>query len=141
MIKILILFAITALISSIGVFLSANKKKRMLVYYELYEFNEQLILNLKYSLSSIDKIASPFKFIPSILKGEYPLDDTDAEFLRDYTENLGMTDAISQVDYLNERKSALKKYKDESLADYKRYSSLYIKIFFLVGVMTAVLLA
>lgn len=141
MIKILILFAITALISSIGVFLSANKKKRMLVYSELYEFNEQLILNLKYSLSSIDKIASPFKFIPSILKGEYPLDDTDAEFLRDYTENLGMTDAISQVDYLNERKSALKKYKDESLADYKRYSSLYIKIFFLVGVMTAVLLA
>lgn len=141
MIKILILIAITALISSIGVFLSSNKKKRMQVYAELYEFNEQLILNLKYSLSSIDKIAAPYKFVPDILKGENPLSEADAEFLKDYMENLGLTDALSQVDYLNERKVALKKYKDESLADYKRYSSLYIKIFFLIGVMTAVLLA
>ena len=113
----------------------------MQVYSELYEFNEQPIPNLKYSLSSMDKIAAPFKFVPDILHGEIPLPEPDAEFLRDYTENLGKTDALSQIDYLNERKIALKKFRDESLADYKKYSSLYIKIFFLIGVMAAVLLA
>ena len=119
MIKILILLAVTGLITYIGTFLSANKKKRMQVFAELYEFNEQLILTLKFSRSSMDKIASPFNFVPQILK----------------------TDALSQVDYLTERKTVLKKYKEESFADYKKYSSLYVKIFFLIGVLIAVLLA
>ena len=130
-----------ALTTSIGVFLSANKKKRMQVFAELYEFNEQLILNLKFLRSSIDKVASPFKFIPDILNGDIPLLGDDGEFIRNYTENLGMTDALSQVDYLSERKTLLKKYKEESFSDYRKYSSLYVKIFFLIGVVIAVLLA
>ena len=141
MIKILILLAVVALSTTIGVFLSANKKKRMQIYSELYEFNEQLILTLKFSRQTIDKIAEPFKFVPKILSGESVLKGADADVVREYTENLGKTDALSQVDYLTEKKAVLKKYKDESLSDYKRYSSLYIKIFFMLGVMMAVLLA
>ncbi len=125
----------------IGTYLSANKKKRMQVFAELYEFNEQLILTLKFSRASIEKIAAPFKFVPNILKGESPLSGNDAEFLKDYTDNLGKTDALSQVDYLSERKTLLKKYKEESFTDYKKYNSLYVKIFFLIGVLIAVLLA
>lgn len=113
----------------------------MQIFAELYEFNEQLILNLKFSKSSINKIASPYKYIVSILDGSLTLSGSDADFLKDYTENLGMTDAFSQVDYLTERKTLLKKYKEESFTDYKKYSSLYIKIFFLIGVTIAVLLA
>lgn len=130
-----------ALTTSLGILLSANKKKRKQVFAELYEFNEQLILTLKYSRSSLDKIAEPYVYMTDILNGKTVLSGTDAEVIRDYTENLGKTDALSQVDYLNERKSILKKYKEESAADYKRYSSLYVKIFFMVGVMVAVLLA
>ena len=130
-----------ALSTTIGVFLSANKKKRMQIFSEIYEFNEQLILTLKFSRQTIDKIAEPFKFVPKILSGESVLKGADADILREYTENLGKTDALSQVDYLTEKKAVLKKYKDESLSDYKRYSSLYIKIFFMLGVMMAVLLA
>lgn len=130
-----------ALTTSIGVFLSANKKRRMQIFSELYEFNEQLILTLKFSRSSIDKIAQPFKFVPQILNGECKLNAHDSEVVRDYLENLGKTDALSQVDYLTERKTILKKYKEESFTDYKKYSSLYVKIFFLIGVMIAVLLA
>lgn len=141
MIKILILIAVIALTTSLGILLSANKKKRKQVFAELYEFNEQLILTLKYSRSSLDKIAEPYVYMTDILNGKTVLSGTDAEVIRDYTENLGKTDALSQVDYLNERKSILKKYKEESAADYKRYSSLYVKIFFMVGVMVAVLLA
>lgn len=127
--------------TSLGIFLSANKKKRMSVFSELYEFNEQLILTMKFSRLSMDKIAEPFKFMPRILNGESVLGGQDGKFIGDYLENLGKTDALTQIDYLSERKSVLKKYKEESLSDYKKYSSLYVKIFFLIGVMAAVLLA
>lgn len=130
-----------ALTTSVGVLLSANKKKRMQVFSELYEFNEQLILTMKFSRNSIDSVASKFKFIPKILRGERVIAGADEDILRDYCKNLGATDALSQVDYLSERKALLKKYKDDSFAEYKKYSSLYVKIFFMVGVMIAVLLA
>lgn len=129
------------LTTSIGPFLSANKKKRMQIFAELYEFNEQLILTLKFTRSSMERIAEPFKFVPDILEGKELISGDEGQFLKDYVQNLGKTDALSQVDYLNERKLLLKKYKDESFADYKKYSSLYLKIFFLIGVMIAVLLA
>lgn len=113
----------------------------MQIFAELYEFNEQLILTLKFSRASIGKIASSFKYVQAILDGECVLSGQDADIVRDYMENLGKTDALSQVDYLTERKTILKKYKEESYTDYKKYSSLYVKIFFLVGVLMAVLLA
>lgn len=130
-----------ALTTSIGTFLSVNKKKRMQIFSELYEFNEQLILTLKFTRASMEKIAEPYKFVPDILEGKELLSGDEGQFLKDYILNLGKTDALSQVDYLNERKVILKKYKDESYTDYKKYSSLYVKIFFLIGVMVAVLLA
>ena len=113
----------------------------MQIFAELYEFNEQLILTLKFTRSSMERIAEPFKFVPDILEGKELISGDEGQFLKDYVQNLGKTDALSQVDYLNERKLLLKKYKDESFADYKKYSSLYLKIFFLIGVMIAVLLA
>ena len=129
------------LTTSIGPLLSANKKKRMQIFSELYEFNEQLILTLKFTRASMEKIAEPFKFVPEILDGKELISGEEGQFLKDYILNLGKTDALSQVDYLNERKVLLKKYKDDSFNDYKKYSSLYVKIFFLIGVMAAVLLA
>ena len=113
----------------------------MQIFSELYEFNEQLILTLKFTRSSIEKIAEPFKFVSEILDGKELISGDEGQFLKDYIQNLGKTDALSQVDYLNERKLLLKKYKDDSFNDYKKYSSLYVKIFFLIGVMAAVLLA
>lgn len=124
-----------------GVILSAGKKKRMQVFGELYEFNEQLILNLKYSRNSISAVAEKFKFIPHVLNGEKVLDGEDGRVIGDYCLNLGKSDALSQIDYLSGKATALAKLRDESLSDYKRYSSLYVKIFFLIGVLAAVLLA
>lgn len=127
--------------TTIGVFLSANKKKRMTVFSELYEFNEQLILNLKFERKPIDKVAEKYKYIPPIIAGEKVLDGKDGETIAEYAVNLGKSDALSQIDYLNGRKAALSKCKDESFSDYKKYTSLYVKIFFMVGVLMAVLIA
>lgn len=125
----------------LGVFLSAGKKKKMQVYSELYEFNEKLILNLKFNKVSAESVAEGFKFIPAILSGEKVLDGQDGETVDEYFSNLGKSDAISQIDYLNGRKDLLAKRREESVSEYKKYGSLYVKIFFMVGVLMAVLLA
>ena len=137
----MLLIAVAGLTTSIGVFLSAKKKRRMQIFSELYEFNEQLLLNLKFSRQTMDKVAQNFKFIPEILNGKKLLDGKDWETVGEYLFNLGKSDALSQIDYLNERKVILAKCRDESAENYKKYSSLYIKIFFLIGVLMAVLLA
>ncbi|MCD7728440.1 MAG: hypothetical protein LUI60_00815 [Clostridia bacterium] len=113
----------------------------MSVYSELYEFNELLLLNLKFGREDIKKISQGFTYIGDIIDGKNVLKGSDGEFLLNYIKNLGQTDALSQIDYLTERKVYIKKYKDESFADYKKYSSLYVKIFFMLGVLVAVLLA
>jgi stage III sporulation protein AB len=76
-----------------------------------------------------------------MLKNASVLEGSDGEFLRDYFAVIGKTEAKSQIDYLNERKQVLKKYKDESEQEYKKYSSLYLKISLMVGILIAVLLA
>ena len=124
-----------------GVFISANKKKKMQVFSELYEFNEKLILNLKFNRLPIKKVAEGFKYVPEMLDGKKVLDGKDGEIISEYTVNLGKSDAVSQIDYLNGRKASLAKCKEESFTEYKKYSSLYVKIFFMMGVLMAVLLA
>ncbi|MDE5667839.1 MAG: stage III sporulation protein AB [Clostridia bacterium] len=141
MIKILILISIVGLTTALGVFLSANKKKRMQVFSELCEFNVRLIMNLKFSKNPLDKVAADFKHIPTALKGGKVLDGKDGEIISDYFLNLGKSDATSQIDYLNGKKEQLQRYRDESQTKYKKYSSLYIKIFFMVGVLMAILMA
>ena len=121
--------------------MSAKKKRRMQIFSELYEFNEQLLLNLKFSRQTLDKIAQNFKIIPDILQGKILLEGRDGEIISEYIFNLGKSDALSQIDYLNEKKATLAKCRDESAENYKKYSSLYVKIFFLLGVLMAVFLA
>lgn len=135
------MLAIVVLTSLVGVILSDGKKKRMTIYNELYEFNERLILNMRFSREGLENVASDFKYVLPILRGDNVLYGTDGRFLKEYALNLGKTDPASQIDYLTEKKSQLKKYKEESFSDYKKYGSLYIKIFFMIGVMLAVLLA
>lgn len=125
----------------LGILLSSDKKKKMQVFNELYEFNEKLLLNLKFGKEPISKIVKDFPSVLKLYNGELKLNTKNAEFINNYLQNLGYTDAISQIDYLNEKKLHLKKYKDESFDDYKKYGSLYIKIFFMVGILIAILLA
>lgn len=124
-----------------GYLLSIDKRKKAAVFAELYEFNEQLLLNLKYGKQRIETVSKPYKYVDDIIAGKQILSGEDGEFLKNYVKNLGGTDAISQIDYLNERKNTLKKMAEESAQNYKRYSSLYIKIALMLGILIAVLLA
>lgn len=121
--------------------LSAEKKKRAQVFTELYEFNERMLLNLKFGKLRISQIASDFKYMPDIVVGKQLLNGADGQFIADYIKNIGVSDSSSQIDYLNERKSTIKKLMEESAENYKKYSSLYIKIALMIGILIAVLLA
>jgi hypothetical protein len=113
----------------------------MEVFDELYEFNEQLILNLKYGKENLNKVSDKYKYVSAILNGQKVATGEDEKFIENYISSLGATDAASQIDYLNERKVLLKKYKEDSYTQYKKYSSLYIKIALMIGILIAVLLA
>lgn len=123
-----------------GVLLSAEKKKKAAVFAELYEYNELLLLNLKFGRDDMRILAKKFRYMGDMIDGKPLLNGDDEEFIKSYVQNLGVTDAYSQIDYLSERKSYIKKHKDESFADYKKYSSLYVKIFLMLGILIAVLL-
>lgn len=121
--------------------LSADKKKRAAVFAELYEFNERMLINLKFGKQRISQIAADFKYMPDILAGKSILSGDDGQFISQYVKNIGVSDSSSQIDYLNERKQAIKKRMEESGENYKKYSSLYLKMALMIGILIAVLLA
>ena len=49
--------------------LSGEKKKRAAVFGELYEYNEQLLLNLKFGREDMKELAKPFRFVSDVLEG------------------------------------------------------------------------
>lgn len=123
-----------------GIILASDKKKCMKVFAQFYEFNEKLLLNLSYGKMKVGEVAAQYEYVRSELEGKSVLKGEKEEFLRNYIENIGSTDAHSQLGYLNERKEELKKFKTESEEDYKKYGSLYFKIALMVGILIAVLL-
>lgn len=141
MIKILILFAIVILSALLGVALSADKKKKYKTICEFYDFNENLILNIKYERKRFEEVAKGYESVKRALSGEEVLSGEQGEFIKKYLEGIGTTDALSQIGYLTEMKETLSKYRSESENNYKKYGSLYLKLCIACGILIAVLLA
>ena len=141
MIKILILFAIVILSALLGMALSADKKKQYKIMCEFYDFNESLMLNIKYERNRFEEILGGFNTVKKALNGEEVIGGEEGEFIKKYLEGIGTTDAQSQISYLGEMKEKLSKYKSESETKYKKYGSLYLKLCIACGILIAVLLA
>lgn len=121
--------------------ITGEKKKRMKVFGEFYDFNEKLIINLKYGREKVDKVAEEYTYVKSALAGKQVLKGADAAFIADYLKSIGSTDALTQIDYLTERREFLKKYRDESEQHFKKNGSLWFKLCLMAGILIAVLLA
>lgn len=120
---------------------SAEKKREMKVFAQFYDFNEKLILNLKYGKDKVGKIAEEYDCVQKVMRGDEVVKGEEGEFLKRYVEGIGESDAFTQVDYLNEKKQTLQKYKQISEEKYKKYGSLYFKLSLMAGILIAVLLA
>lgn len=116
-----------------------KKKNKAKLYAELLDFNEKLILNLRYEQQPIKDILSGFEMLKMALDGKLESEDNAA--VQEYFEMLGKTDSVSQIEFLITRRDALTQKSKNADENYKRYGNLYIKIFFMVGILVAVLLA
>lgn len=121
--------------------LSSDKKREMKIMREFYDFNEKLILNMKYGRKKFSELKEGYPHVVKALNGGEVLSGERGEFIKKYLEGIGTTDAASQTAYLGEMKNWLAKYKDESEQNYKKYGSLYFKLCIAGGILIAVLLA
>lgn len=137
----MILFAIVLLSGGLGLLISAEMKKEMKIFGQFYDFNEKLILNLKFNKDKVAVVAEEFEYVKKAMSGESLIKSEDGEFLSQYLSDIGRTDAPTQLAYLNEKKQTLLSFKQKSEEKYKRYGSLYFKISLMAGILIAVLLA
>lgn len=127
--------------AALGIALSNEKKREMKIYAQFYEFNERLILNLRYGRNKLSDVAEEFDYVKRTMNGEELIKGREGAFLKDYLAHVGETDAVTQIEYLNEKKQTLAKYKQNGEENYKKYGSLYFKLCLLGGILIAVLLA
>lgn len=120
---------------------SAEKKREMKIFAQFYDFNEKLILNLRYGKEKVGKVAEEFECVNKLMHGEEVVKGEEGDFLKNYLQGIGGSDALTQVEYLNEKKQTLRKFKEISEEKYKKYGSLYFKLSLMVGILIAVLLA
>jgi len=121
--------------------LSNEKRREMKIFSEFYEFNERLIVNMKYGREKLSVVAKDFGYVKRFISGEKLVYGDGERFLKNYLLSLGTSDALTQLEYLNGRRAELAKYKKDSEEAYKKYGSLYIKLCLLAGLLVAVLLS
>lgn len=116
-------------------------KKEMKVFGQFYDFNEKLILNLKFNKDKVAVVAEEFDYVKKAMNGESVVKGADGELLTRYLSDIGRTDAPTQIMYLNEKGLTLLKLKQKSEEKYNKYGSLYFKLSLMAGILVAVLLA
>ena len=113
----------------------------MKVFAQFYDFNEKLILNLKFNRDKLSVVAEEFDYVKSAMNGESVIKGEAGEFISQYIGDIGKTDAPTQILYLNEKGQTLLNFKQNSEDKYKKYGSLYFKLSIMAGILIAVLLA
>lgn len=121
--------------------ISSEIKKEMKIFGQFYDFNEKLILNLKFSKDKVGVVAEQFEYVKKAMRGELTIKGDDGEFLMQYLNDIGKTDAPTQIVYLNEKGQTLLNFKQKSEEKYEKYGSLYFKLSLMAGILIAVLLA
>ena len=89
---------------ALGTAISAEKKREFKVFSQFYEFNEKLLINLKYGREKVKKVAEGYPYVEKAINGGEVLKGENGEILRKYIEGIGESDALTQVDYLNAKK-------------------------------------
>ena len=87
-------------------------------------------------------------FYLGLEKGAFSFDDSSLDFLteedkrelEDYFGTLGKGDSTAQKAYFVSVKESLSKKKTKAVEDSKKYCDLYVKLGFLIGLFTLVLM-
>ena len=69
---------------ALGMAVSAEKKREMKVFAQFYDFNEKLIINLKYGKDKVGKIAEEFDYVQKVMRGGEVIKGEEGDFLKSY---------------------------------------------------------
>ncbi len=133
--------AIIILTTAVGVLIANDKKLDNKIFEELDNFNDEMLISCKFDRISKNKLLSKYNLLFNFCNNKFKLSNKDyTEFIKNYFEFVGKSDFKSQVDFMSSKKLQIETFKNETKKEYKRYKDMYLKIFFLVGVVIAVLL-
>ncbi|MBE5734142.1 MAG: hypothetical protein E7347_03725 [Clostridiales bacterium] len=150
--KILISISIIILSTYIGFVMSGKFKEKETFFSLFYSFHEKLKREVVYSKKTIKSMldeqeANDFKIImEKFLKNEKInynikyLKQDDLEFIKTYCENIGVGNSKSQIEYLSSVDKEVVKMLNICQDNAKKYTKLYIKLGFLIGLMIMVVI-
>ena len=163
MTKFLLGVAIIAFTTFCGYLLTKKYRRRKLFFAQLYSFNELFLNEIAYYRRPIIEFTANFSYRGEfgILMNDYfsSVNDFQTEFIRrldedtydflktdekrtitDYFSMLGKGDSQSQKGYFSSIKDTLLKRQNETDAENKKFSDLYIKLGFLCGLFILILI-
>ena len=157
MLKIVLGCSIVAFGSFCGYFLSRRYRQRKYFFRQWYEFNGHFLNEISYYRRPIREFVSAYtyqgefdillhSYLASLSEGRMDLSEytflreDERTMLYDYFQMLGKGDVASQKLYFSATNENLKKWKNATEEEGKRYGDLYIKLGFLCGLFILILI-
>lgn len=135
----------------LGYFFSERYRKRGKFFHRFSEFHAAYLSEIKYLKRPLGELLNglpPSDFSDfmrmQMQQKQQPvgyLKPDEKEFLREYLSLLGRTDAISQTEYFSSVTAKLKSFETRAVEEGKKYTDLYIKLGFLLGLTVIIFLA
>lgn len=155
MIKLLFVLIIVGCFTYIGYSLSNYYRKRVLFFTECVNFCNSISLKINFSKSflkeliekqveiSKSEIKDVFKNYLETYSLEkiniYYLCDDEKNIFINFVNELGKFDCENQLNQIEKCKNEFENILDTSIKEKSKYSSLYLKIFFLIGLVLSIL--
>lgn len=152
MLKVICGMCIVAFCSYIGYFAAEKYRRRKSFFVQLSEFNERFISELEFGRRPLSEFIGAYEykgdfavFIKGCLDGKIScgysfLSADEKNFVNGYFSMLGKGDAHSQSSFFTSVGAGVKKYREVSEADAKKYGDLYVKLGFLAGLAIVVVI-
>ena len=139
----------------IGIEFAKKYKKKRVFFTEFYSFNDILLSEISFGMSTIPQIIktnyleiSDFysrlqsKYIDKnndFLKIAY-LNDKENEFFKFYIDNIGKSGSISSLEYVKSVKSKIESYQKDAVKLEEKNKPLCIKLSIIIGLIALIAL-
>lgn len=151
--KIAVGIAVVAALTLIGKCFSEKYKRKSEFFESLYYFNRDLSSNISYkkdSLSILIKKKYSSEDFNRLLNNAFANDELcelprylcvgEIDFLREYFNSIGKNTSFGEADYIEHADAIIKAYRDESKKFEVKYSPLYVKLGFTLGLTAFILI-
>ena len=135
----------------IGKLLSEKFKKRKIFYNDFYSFNQRMINEVSFKQTPLQKIISLedstfYYYLEELIFNKNDeiyvsfLNSDENTFLKEYAQNIGVSDTYSQLVYLKSIDTQILNKMNCCIEDDKKYRKLYVKLGFLFGLIALVVI-